>query len=90
LTNLGEATWLAPDSSAAGTNGAGGVYIVVNGRATARTPLPATVPHLGSIQIAGVVLASPGPREPTTVTMTLAAEGRTPFGPKVRLTLLPR
>ncbi len=90
LTNLGEATWLAPDSPSAGTNGPGGVYIVVNGRATARTPLPAAVPHLGSIQITGVVLASSSPREPTTVTMTLAAEGRTPFGPKVRLTLLPQ
>jgi hypothetical protein len=90
LTNLGEAKWLKPDPTSIGTHEAGGVYIVTRGPGATRTPIPAAVPHLESIQVADVVLASAGVQEATTVTITLTAEGRTPFGPNVRLTLIPR
>lgn len=89
LTNLGEATWLAPRETAATSQPTGQVRVVVFGSPSRPTSMPSAVPHLVSVRIDEVQLAPSGLKEPTTVTLTLEAAGRTRFGPKVGLTLIP-
>ena len=77
LTNLGEATWRH--------QGDGAVYVT----ALERTPLPSDVPPRRSVTVNGVILAPAGLKQPTEVTVSLLADGRTPFGEKYCITLAP-
>jgi hypothetical protein len=79
LANLGEAEWIA--------QGDGAVCIVTDGSETIKTPLPRSVPHLGSVVVGNVTLAPAGLTQPAQVIVTLSAEGRTRFGEKVRVML---
>jgi hypothetical protein len=54
-----------------------------------RAIIPARVPHLGSVTASDVSLAASGVKEPTEVTLSLLADGRTPFGEKFTVTLTP-
>jgi hypothetical protein len=73
ITNLGEAQWL--------NDGPGAVYVTAAAAGqTTRKPLPKPVPHLGSVSIAETALVPPGLNQPTQITVTLLADGRTPFG----------
>ncbi|UCD29527.1 MAG: hypothetical protein JSV03_03335, partial [Planctomycetota bacterium] len=86
LINLGEAEWLAPTKK--GTN-QGAVYITALGPKEIRTKLTAPVKHHQSIKDEKVALAPPGLKKPTLVTLSLQADGRTPFGEKFTIKLVP-
>lgn len=81
LTNLGEAGWLH--------EGDGAVFITVTAKDTTKTPLPERVAHFGTVSVEEIVLAPAGLKEPTEVTVSLIAEGRTPFGEKYNTRLVP-
>lgn len=81
LTNLGEAEWV--------TRGKGLVYVTVDGPDRLRTAVPAGVRHLDSVRMERVVLSSGGLKGPTDVTISLAADRRTAFGERFRVTLQP-
>lgn len=85
LTNLGEAKWLAKCA------GAGAVSVLVNdGGTVRRAKLASDLPHCDSIIVQGVMLSESIKDKLSEVLITLQAGGRTPFGPKFRLTLTPR
>jgi hypothetical protein len=81
ITNLGEAEWI--------TEGLGSVYVIAEGKEIIRTILHTNVKHLDSIEIKEIKLASVGLDVATEITVTLLAEGRTRFGEKFSLTLIP-
>jgi len=88
LTNLGEARLLAPRKAASRP---GAVYVTVRmDDQEIRTALPEDVPHLGSVAMKEVVLAAAGLKSSTEVTLTFEAEGRTSFGEKFKLPLVPK
>jgi len=89
LTNLGEAEWLSPDKETFSGNDTGGVYLTVQGSKILNTKLPSPVKHLKSIRINPVKLAPAGLKKPKKITVSLQAAGRTPFGEKFTLTLIP-
>ena len=76
FTNLGEAKLLSKN-----------VNLLVNGK---KASLPRDVAHLESAVARKVVLAPAGLKQAVTVTITFEAEGRTSFGEKFHITLLPR
>jgi len=82
LTNLGEAQWLS--------EGAGRVFVTVAGSVDRRTPIPASTPPRRAVTVDNVVLAETVSAAPQPVTLSLVADGRTPFGEKYTLTLAPR
>ncbi|NLI00447.1 MAG: hypothetical protein GX446_13260 [Chthonomonadales bacterium] len=88
--NIGEAEWLAPASAPA----RGGVYLtatVIAGRvrATARSPIAASTPYLGTAQVRPFEIAAALTAR-TTVTFDMEAEGRARFGERRMITLVPR
>jgi len=86
LTNLGLAELLPPSRPQV----SGKAYLIVwRGSEKTVYPLPDAVPHLGSLTVREVPLALAGLTQPTEVTITFEAKGRTPFGEKFRLTLIP-
>ena len=85
LRNLGEAKWVAPGAA----EKAGAVYLIAAGSLPVETALPASVPHLGSIEVPRVGIASAGLGKPTQIVVSLAAKGRIGFGEKFRITILP-
>jgi len=86
LTNLGLAELLPPSRPQV----SGKVYVTAwRGSKKMVYPLPSAVPHLGSLAVSELHLAPAGLTEPTEVTITFEVKGRTPFGEKFRLTLIP-
>jgi len=85
LRNLGEAKWIAPGAGEV----AGEIYVVAQGASVAETPLPRSVEHLGSVEVPKVGLAPAGLGKPTEIVVSLTAKGRTGFGEKFRIALLP-
>ncbi len=86
LTNLGEAKWIAPT----GGNKTGAVFVIVDSPETSRKAIPRDVPHFASVEIKDIQLAAAGVTKDTQVVITLLAEGRTPFGERFTLTLVPK
>ncbi|MHB0998275.1 MAG: beta-galactosidase [Armatimonadota bacterium] len=84
LTNLGEAKWLSRST------GAGNVYVTVNkGIDTLRTGLSKDVRQSQSVRVEAVL--SDGMQSASgDVTISMLAEGRTPFGPKFKVNLVPK
>ncbi|MHC4444724.1 MAG: glycoside hydrolase 5 family protein [Planctomycetota bacterium] len=86
LTNLGEARWLAPQTNKMDT---GAVYITARSSNVINTKLSSPVKHLQSIKGQKVALAPVGLADSIQVTISLMAEGRTPFGEKFTIQLVP-
>jgi len=80
ITNLGEAEWR--------NDGAGAVYVTATSGGRERTLMPHAVAHFGSVEIAEVILVREMPAEPTEVSLSLEADGRTAFGEKYRVGLV--
>jgi len=80
-TNLGEAEWIK--------EGDGCVYIIAEGKETIRTALHTNVKHLDSIELKDIEIAQSGLDAVTEITVTLSADGRTRFGERFTLTLVP-
>ena len=78
ITNLGEAQWL--------NEGPGAVCVTAN---AIKIPLPAPVNHLSSATLKEVVFAPVGVHEATDMVVSFAVEGRTPFGEKHTVKLVP-
>lgn len=88
ITNLGEARLLAPGKA---NSKAGMVYVTARmDDQEIRTALPEDVPHLSSVTIEEVVLAPAGLKGSALVTLTFDAEGRTGFGEKFKIALVPK
>lgn len=81
VTNLGEATWRNEQP--------GAVCVLASGTETVRTPISAAVPRFDSARLEELVVAPAGLNAPAEVTITLMAEGRSVFGPKLKVTLAP-
>lgn len=81
VTNLNEATWLAP----AGHEGAGAVYVTAG---ALRTALPATLPRFATA-VFEVALHPAGLREATEVVLSFEAAERARFGPRFPVNLVP-
>lgn len=86
LTNLGEAKWIAP----AGSDKTGAVFVIVGSPESSRAAIPNDVPRFASVEIKDIQLAPVGLTQEKQVLITLLAEGRTPFGEKYTVTLVPK
>ncbi len=86
LTNLGEAKWISPAVGAE----TGAVFVIVGSLESSRTPIPNDVPHFASVGVEDIQLAPTGLTRETRTLITLLADGRTPFGEKFTLTLVPK
>jgi hypothetical protein len=87
IGNVAEALWLAPNGASAG-----GAYLLshVGGSPSpVRSPIAADTPYLGAAEIAEFeLLASVTGR--TAVSFRMEAAGRTPFGERRRVEIVPR
>ena len=78
VTNLAEATWVA-----------GRVVIRADGAGALQTPLPSAVVRHESLEVGPVGLSQAGLEEPVEVSLTFEAIGRTRFGPRFQIALVP-
>ena len=86
MANLGQAKLLSP----AKHKGIGGVCLTVtSGGKETRTPIQADVTHLGSSVAMNVVLVQSLPESGTNAVISFDAQGRTPFGERFTVRLLP-
>jgi hypothetical protein len=90
-TNLGEARWISPLEQ----QGAGAVYFLATLRdpargiaADTRTGITHGQARFQSATVDDVLIADKAPAAPVEVSITLIADGRTPFGPKYKFTMV--
>ena len=86
MTNLGEAAWLSPTE----TNEKGGVFVTIVGPDSLQAPIPTNVPHLRSLTMDDIPLLPEMPTRPVKLILSFEARGRTPFGEKLVVELVPR
>ncbi len=81
--NTGEAEWLSPERRP----GSGAVYLTVSNGV--RAPIAADTPYLGTTSVREFDIVA-GLNEAVTLSLRMEAAGRTPFGERRTVTLVPR
>ncbi|HEX2951674.1 MAG TPA: hypothetical protein VHV83_19225 [Armatimonadota bacterium] len=83
LTNLGEATWVAGKQT-------GAVVLIAHSTGDVRNDIPAALARFAALKLDNVQLTTVAITAPTTVELSLLADGRTAFGERFTIKLQPK